>query len=103
MGLLVVLHSSGRRDDFTSCAHDLSRTNFISMGLVKSCRPTVAMATRQLFYLAQGLVALGFEGEGGQLQVGQGCTSSLAHGQSQYVPLCLRATPVGTDVTTKIN
>lgn len=69
MGLLVILHPSGRRDDSASCAHGLSRTSFVSMSLVKSYRPTVAMVTLQLFYPAQGLVALGFDGEGEQLQV----------------------------------
>lgn len=34
------------------------------MNLVKSYRSTVSMATLQIFYLAQGLVALGYDDEG---------------------------------------
>lgn len=67
LGLLVTFHSSGRRADAVSCAGGLSRTNFTSVSLIKSYRSTVAMVIRQIFYLVQGLVALGYDdGELGQ-------------------------------------
>lgn len=69
LGLLVILHSSGRGEGSASCAHSLSRPKLICMSLAKCYRPTVAMVTLQIFCLAQGLVALGFDGEGEQLQV----------------------------------
>lgn len=60
-GLLVILHSSGRRADALSCADVLSRTNFTSMTFVKGPRSTVAMVVLLIFYTAQGLVALGYD------------------------------------------